>query len=56
MKSGVKDGGKISTATSYAEGCRTAPANRHMTPPAGPKPEPVKVNNVPLLPVGGTSK
>lgn len=45
-------GGSASTGASYAQGCRTAPANsQRKVPPSGPKAEPVKTNGVPS--VGG---
>lgn len=43
-------GGSASTGASYAEHCRTAPANsHHEVPPHGPKAEPVRTNGVPRI-------
>lgn len=54
--SGLKQSANFSGAASYAGKCRTSPPNGHMTPPPGPKSEPVKVNGVPMLPERGVSK
>lgn len=43
-------GGSASTGASYAEKCRTAPANsQRKIPPHGPKAEPVRTNGVPRI-------
>lgn len=49
-------GGSLADGARYAEGCRKNAAGYKSTPPAGPRPEPVKVNGVPMIKTGGTSR
>lgn len=57
MKSELK-GGSMSAAVNCAQGSRTAPAGSYKggKPPSGPKPEPQKLNGVPAIKTGGTSR
>ncbi|HVM93911.1 MAG TPA: hypothetical protein VMT67_13905 [Terriglobales bacterium] len=50
-KSGLKDESNFAGAASCAERMRMAPAGSYPggMPPSGPKPEPVRVNNVPMV-------
>jgi len=54
-KSDLK-GGSMSAAVNCAQSARTKPAGGKVAAPPGPKPEPVKLNGVPIMKDRGTSK
>lgn len=58
MAGGLKDGSNMKEATRCAEEARTAKAGTFHggKPPNGPKPEPTRVNGVPLIGGKGVSK
>jgi hypothetical protein len=54
---GLKVSASMKEATNCAHSARTAPANsRRPGAPTGPKPEPVRVNGVPIIKTSGVSK
>ncbi|WP_433705810.1 hypothetical protein [Paraburkholderia sacchari] len=58
MAGGLKDGGNPKYAANCAHASRTAPAGKFDggKPPAGPKPEPVRLNGVKAPKERGMSK